>query len=263
MLEKILRYGIKIAAVLLTTPATIAVAGSLYPDQPIMRLMVQAAGLVLVEGALLLGWHMLDTEKQATTAQRILYAVIATVGYLVLWVIAVAHGEGIAGIAFRATLGVLLFYSVAESGILAGIKLQRAADRDIAKHWRVAGYRRQAEIKIARLKVDSWSQLEAKRIGLELERDSGSLEVTVNQDSDLTTPTRGDLESINKRRKVQRAQRHAAFRRYLVGHPELPASAAVEWAVVRFGVAESTAWRDYSELKPEPVATNGNGNGHK
>ena len=275
MLEKILRYGIKIAAVMLTAPATIEVAGSLYPDQLVWRLMVQAGGLVLVEGALLLGWHMLDTETKATSGQRGLYAVLAGVAYFVLWVIAWFHGEGVVGIAFRATLGVLLGYSVFESGLLANISFKRQVERDITKHWRVKGHRQKAEVKIAKLEVNNWEALEVKRLTLELERGQKSLEsqhiealaVTVDQRSDLSTPKRNDIEAINTRRKVSREKRLELFGKYIAGHSEMPASALVEWLMVRFGVAESTAWRDYSELRPEaptsPVNGSNGHNGHK
>jgi hypothetical protein len=135
-LEKTIKALIKVAAVALTSPATWTVAGELYTN-PVQRLLVQIAALVLVEGALLLGWHMLDTNLNAAPAQRWLYAVLTVVAYFVLWMVAIRHGEGLAGIGFRATLGVLIGYSVIESGILAQIKLRQRADRDITKHLRV------------------------------------------------------------------------------------------------------------------------------
>jgi hypothetical protein len=275
MLERILRYGIKIAAVMLTAPATIEVAGSLYPDVIWQRVIVQIAGLVLVEGALLLGWHMLDTESKATTGQRALYAVLAGVAYAVLWVIALAHGEGAVGVAFRLTLGVLLGYSVFESGLLANISFTRAVDRDITKHWRVKRHRQKAEVKIAKLQVDNWEALEVKRLTLALERGEKSLDtqhidalsMIPDHNSDFDTPSRGDIEVINKRRKVNREKRLDLFGKYIATHPDLPASALVEWLMVRFGVAESTAWRDYGELRPQvataPTSPASNGNGHK
>lgn len=126
-----LKLVIKVAAILLTAPATIEVAGAVYPDNIVYRIMVQAAALVLVEGALMLGWHKLDTDAKATMPQRWLYAAIAVVAYIVLWAVAIAHHEG-GGAWFRATLGVLLGYSIIESGILANIKLNTDT-RDIMR----------------------------------------------------------------------------------------------------------------------------------
>jgi predicted transcriptional regulator len=144
-LETTLRAMIKIAAVLLTAPATWAVAGNLYTS-PIQRVIVQVAALVLVEAALLLGWHMLDNSARATSAQRGLYAVLTVTAYGVLWAVAIAHGEGLAGLGFRATLGVLIGYSVIESGLLAGVKLRQQADRDITRHRAVKRHRRKLAI---------------------------------------------------------------------------------------------------------------------
>jgi predicted Rossmann fold nucleotide-binding protein DprA/Smf involved in DNA uptake len=109
-------------------------------------MIVQLAALVLVEGALLLGWYMLDNSTRATALQRSLYATLTVTAYGVLWAVAIAHGEGLAGIGFRATLGVLIAYSVIESGLLAGIKLRQQADRDITRHRAVKRHRRKLAI---------------------------------------------------------------------------------------------------------------------
>jgi hypothetical protein len=152
--EKLLKNALKIAAVALTSPATWSVAGVLYTN-PLQRVIVQIAALVLVEGALLLGWWQLDNDRRAETPQRVLYAVLASVAYVALWSIAISHGEGAAGITFRLTLGVLLGYSVFESGILAGIRLRRSADRDIGSHRTVKRYRRKRAIEHARREIDA------------------------------------------------------------------------------------------------------------
>ena len=71
---KTLKTLIKLAAVALTSPATVSVASGLYPTDPILRTVVSIAALILVEGCLLLGWEMLDQQgKNATMAQRWLY----------------------------------------------------------------------------------------------------------------------------------------------------------------------------------------------
>lgn len=165
-LEKLLRSTIKIAAVALTAPATWAVAGNLY-TAPLQQLIVQLAALALVEGALLLGWQMLDTNSKATTAQRVLYAGVTLVAYGVLWMVAIAHGEGLAGIGFRGTLGVLIGYSIFESGILANIQIKRQADRDITRHWRVKRYRRRLAIADAKAAADMEFDLLAARRGVD------------------------------------------------------------------------------------------------
>lgn len=102
---KALKTLIKLSAVAVTSPATVAVASSMYPNSVITRIIVSIAALVLIEGCLLLGWEMLDQQgKNATTTQRWLYAGLAWVAYFSLFGIAIYHNEGIAGLAFRLTL---------------------------------------------------------------------------------------------------------------------------------------------------------------
>jgi len=140
---KLLKTLIKFSAVALTSPATVAVARSLYPDNPITRLIVSAAALVLVEGCLLLGWQMLDSQgKHATMAQRWLYAGLAWVAYFALFGIALIHEEGLAGLMFRLTLGVVLLYASVEAGLLANVKVQKQAEKDIMKDWKIKRYAR-------------------------------------------------------------------------------------------------------------------------
>lgn len=106
---KTLKVLIKISAVALTSPATVAVADSLYPDSPAIRVVVSIAALILIEGCLLLGWQMLDQQgKQATFTQRLLYAGLMWVAYISLFGIALYHNKGLAGLMFRLTLGVML-----------------------------------------------------------------------------------------------------------------------------------------------------------
>jgi hypothetical protein len=139
---KALKTLIKLAAVMLTSPATVAVASSLY-SAPITRIIVSAAALILIEGCLLLGWQMLDQHgKNATMVQRWLYAGLMWVAYFSLFGIALYHKEGTAGFAFRATLGVMLVYASIEAGLLAEVKRNQQADSDIQKDRRVKRYAR-------------------------------------------------------------------------------------------------------------------------
>jgi hypothetical protein len=147
---KALKTLIKLAAVALTSPATVSIASNLYPAMPVLRAVVSVAALILVEGCVLLGWEMLDKQgKQATFTQRLLYAGLMWVAYLSLFGIAVYHNEGLAGLMFRITLGVMLVYTSAEAGLLASLKTGDQADRDIFKAWHVKHHAR----KLARQSV--------------------------------------------------------------------------------------------------------------
>lgn len=148
-METWIKNVLKLAGFIFTAQATLAVAAQLNPDKGIATLAAQGAGLILAEGVMMLGWWMLDNKPDASTAQRWLYSAMAIVGFIDLAIIAVAHGEGLAGWAFRAPLLVLIVYSIAESGILAGIHLDSLADRDILKDWSV----RRHAVKLARLEA--------------------------------------------------------------------------------------------------------------
>ena len=164
---KTLKTLIKLAAVALTSPATFAVAGSLYSTQPITKTIVSVSALILVEGCLLLGWQMLDQHgKNATMTQRWLYAGLMWVAYLSLFGIALYHNEGSAGFAFRATLGVMLLYTSIETGLLAEMKRNRQADRGIKRDWRVKRYAR----KLARKQTMADLDLDAKMRQLDREK---------------------------------------------------------------------------------------------
>jgi len=164
---KTLKTLIKLAAVALTSPATVGVASSLYPADPILRIVVSVAALILVEGCLLLGWEMLDQQgKNATTTQRWLYAGLAWVAYFSLFVIALNHHEGAAGLTFRLTLGVMLVYASAEAGLMAGIKREGQADRDIFTDWQVKQYARKLARKSAMAELDSTARM--RQIDIEI-----------------------------------------------------------------------------------------------
>lgn len=169
--EAWIKRSIKSAGVALTTPATMKVASQLYPDDPVLSVIVTVAAVILVEGTLLLGWHKLDdTSVPSTNAQRWLYTGLAGTAYVVTWAVALAHGEGIVGIFFRLTLLAALVYSVYNSGILATIRLQRSVARDITHHRKVRKYRQQAEIRVERLRVDQWELLENAKIAPDFTR---------------------------------------------------------------------------------------------
>ena len=103
--HQLLKMLIKFSAVVLTSLAAVKVASSLCPDHAIIRIIVSAAALVLVEGCLLLGWEMPDQHgKNATTARRWLYAGLARVAYISLIGIPLCHDEGIVGLVFRLSL---------------------------------------------------------------------------------------------------------------------------------------------------------------
>lgn len=165
--DVVIKWAIKIAAVVFTAPASWEVAGGLYPEWlPMFRFPLQLAGVALVEGAMLVGWYQLDSNDKAEPEQRWLYAGMAVLGYVALLVIALQH-EGLRGLVFRLTLLALLAYSVVESGILSGIQQRRKADRNIERDRKVSSTRREQERLTATLRYELTGERERKLLDAE------------------------------------------------------------------------------------------------
>jgi hypothetical protein len=164
---KTLKTLIKLAAVAITSPATVSVASSLYPTDSILRIVVS-----------------IDQQgKNATMAQRWLYAGLAWVAYFSLFVIALNHNEGTGGLTFRLTLGVMLVYASVEAGLLAGIKREGQADRDIFADWQVRRYARKLARKSAMADLESAARM--RQIDREVVEKLYSLQKTRQTDQRL------------------------------------------------------------------------------
>lgn len=285
--EKTVRSAIKLAAVIFTAPATFEVAGGLYSGWAwYTRLPIQLAGLVLIEGALLMGWQQLDHNDRAAPAERWLYTAITGLAYMALLYIAVIH-EGWQGWIFRLTLAAVIGYSVLESGILAGLADQRRADRSADGARRVKREKRRleretrklelrSEHRLQRLEVELREKARADELQKTYERRSRKtqqehrreLQVLEGGNSEKASPKRVGwpypIARVNRDRKLRKDEKLELLSQFVSAHPELQASEVVEWAISEFDVAESTAWSYWSELKPElePEPSH-NGRGHR
>jgi hypothetical protein len=256
-----LKTLIKLSAVALTNPATVAVAGSLYPDSPITRAAVSVAALILVEGCLLLGWEMLDQQgKNATMMQRWLYAGLAWVAYFALFGIAVYHQEGIAGFAFRLTLGVMLVYASAEAGLLASIKTEGQADRDIFKDWRVRRYARKLarrsamddlDLAVRMRQLDRQAHQKVYTLQTEHDTQRQLAEIESGQGSDspgvveMTKLDRATLRRANATRKLSKREAMGKTLQLLASNPTVsPTEIAAQ-----IGRSRQTVYDYFAELE--------------
>ena len=227
---KALKTLIKLAAVMLTSPATVAVASNLY-SAPITRVVVSAAALILVEGCLLLGWQMLDQHgKNATMVQRWLYAGLMWVAYFSLFGIALYHREGTSGFAFRATLGVMLVYASIEAGLLAEVKRNQQADNDIQKDRRVKRYARKLARRGAMADLDLDARLQQldrskkeKLYTLQVERDTKN-EIQLVKSNGRKTIEMAKLDTsldrANQKRKLTKQQALDKTLQILTANPD-------------------------------------------
>lgn len=262
-MEKILKLLIKAAAVVLTVPATIQLSGALYPDDPILRVMVQAAGVVLIEGAMLLGWHGLDSNTGSTRpAQLWLYAALVAVAYLGLNGIAVLHGEGFTGLIFRATLGVLIAYSIVDSGILTSVRLAQSADRSIRTTARVRRHARKCAEAVAIAEQDMERDLAldaiARKRTLEKSRLSVQSEADMKAVRAASSPPSTSASSPNKstsRKRpartlpdTSRTNRLPVLASIVQSSPDADKAALIRAYRDVTGVGRSTAYADFEAL---------------
>jgi hypothetical protein len=254
-MERFIKNIIKIAAIALTSPATWAVAGYLYSN-PFQRILVQCAALILVEGALMLGWWQLDNDRQAEMPQRVLYATLSWVAYIALWFIAIAHGEGAAGITFRLTMGVLLGYSVFESGILATIRLRRSQERNPNRYRQVRRAKRRSDITVAIKQIAADEEIAVAQMDIDTAERRGKLTTKPSADNRKETPRKVSAKSTRtvKRRgsRINAETLPARIAEKMAEYPDKPNKEIAKM----LKVSESTLYK----YMPEPTT---NGNGHR
>jgi hypothetical protein len=290
--NKLLGWIVKVAGLIICAPVTFLVAGQLFGDIQVeaLRLIVQLAAVLLVEGVLLSNWLLLEFDRNAAPEIKTRYALTALGMYAGLWILAWQHGEGPAGLVFRAALGAALIGSGWDTYVTTWQKITARADRDATTDRGVKGHRRKLAIRDAKesasvdfeilreerelQKVVKLEEIRAHKDralkGVQLEH-KRELRKLAGEFSDLETPRRSDqggpkrggsypypVGKINQRRRMEKSERLEAFGAHLVEHPEKGPTALVEWAVEAFGVAESTAWEDLKRLRPEQ-GSNGNG----
>jgi predicted transcriptional regulator len=185
MLNKTLGWFVKIAGTVICAPVTWLVAGQLFRDiEPgWFRFIVQIAALTVVEGVFLSSWIALDAEKTAPPEIKTRYALTALGMYGGLWILAIAHGEGLVGLVFRLALGGALMGSIFDSGVYTTLRKDKAADRDIMSDWSVKRYKRSRDRELAKLKIDH---------------------EFINAKADLETDSiiAGQRRSLNKERRI-------------------------------------------------------------
>lgn len=154
--QKVLNWTVKLAGMVVCAPVTWIVAGELFIDiSPVaIRYLVQFSGVLLVEGVLLSNWFMLDYDYSAAPEIKARYAATALIMYLCLWILAIYHKEGAAGIVFRTALGLALLGSGWDTYIITWQKLTSKADKDVLSDGSVKKHRRKAAIADAKAAID-------------------------------------------------------------------------------------------------------------
>lgn len=147
-IHKILDWGVKIASLAVTGPATWIVATELFADvqSPVMLFAMRFAAVFLVEGVLLSNWLLLEFDKNATPEIKVRYGLTALVMYAALLVIAWRH-EGPTGIVFRLALLAALIGSGWDTYVYTWQRMTASVDRSPENSGKVKRHARNLAIK--------------------------------------------------------------------------------------------------------------------
>ncbi len=158
--QKFLDWGVKIASLAVTGPATWIVAGQLFRDitHPGLLFLMRLAAVFLVEGVLLSNWLLLEFDRQASSGIKARYAITALGMYAALLVIGWQH-EGPTGLVFRLALLAALIGSSWDTYVYTWQKATARADKDISSSFWVRRYRRRLAIADAKEAVETEFEL--------------------------------------------------------------------------------------------------------
>ncbi len=171
--QRIIDLLMKIAGVVVTSAATIEVAHTAFGDiaEPWLT-VIKVGALILIEGAFIASWLAIDTQHSAPMPMKIAWAITLIVIYVALLIIALNHGEGAAGWAFRAVLLVMILRSIYEAGVYEVLKNQRKEERNISSSFKVRRVGRQLAKAdaIKALNMESAQSNYARELGSEVAR---------------------------------------------------------------------------------------------
>ena len=171
--QRVIDLLMKLAGVVVTSAATIEVADQAFSniEQPWLT-VIKVGALILVEGAFIASWLAIDTQHNAPMQMKMAWAITLLVIYFALLVLALNHGEGAAGWAFRAVLFVMICRSIYEAGVYEVLKNQRKAERDVRSSFAVRRIGRQLAKKdaIKALNMESSQANYARELGTEVAR---------------------------------------------------------------------------------------------
>ena len=171
--QRIIDLLMKLAGVVVTSAATLEVAHTAFGniEEPWLT-VIKVGALILIEGAFIASWLAIDTQHSAPMPMKVAWAITLIVIYFALLIIALNHGEGAAGWAFRAVLLVMILRSIYEAGVYEVLKNQREEERNIRSSFKVRRVGRQLAKTdaIKALNMESAQANYARELGSEVAR---------------------------------------------------------------------------------------------
>jgi hypothetical protein len=299
--NKALNWGIKLASLAITGPATWVVATGLFSDiqNPALLFVMRFSAVLLIEGVMLSNWLLLEFDKHATPEIKARYGLTALAMYVALLVIAWRH-EGPTGLVFRFALLAALIGNGWDTYVYTWQKATARADKDITATGPVRRHARKLAEQDAKWQLDyeydqrgKDRQLEQMisdekrgllqeqlRLAAQLEHREAleQINLSANSHSETTIirskPTTPQLPTGRRNRsayiRTDRSLRLELGRSILANDPQLTGPEFVErlGAELRahFGrrarVSESTAYADFAVLRSELPELVGSNNGN-
>jgi hypothetical protein len=171
-IQKNLDWGVKIASLAVTAPATWIVASELFADVtvPVLYFIMRFAAVFLIEGVLLSNWLLLEFDVKATPEIKARYGITALAMYTALLVIAWKH-EGPTGLVFRVALLAALLGSGWDTYVMTWQRATSRVDRSAEYAGKVKRHARKLSVKEAMIRRNMEHQNELALI--RAEGDSG------------------------------------------------------------------------------------------
>ncbi len=146
-IQKALDWGVKIASLAVTAPATWIVATRLFSDvqSPVLLFIMRFAAVFLIEGVLLSNWLLLEFDRNATPEIKARYGLTALAMYASLAIIAWEH-EGPTGLVFRVALLAALIGSGWDTYVYTWQKATSRVDRSAENSGKVRRHARRLSI---------------------------------------------------------------------------------------------------------------------
>ncbi len=155
-IQKTLDWGVKVASLAITGPATWVVATQLFSDIQIPALLfaMRFAAVFLIEGVLLSNWLLLEFDKNATPEIKARYGITALAMYAALAVIGWRH-EGPTGLVFRVALLAALIGSGWDTYVYTWQRATSRIDRSAENAGRVRRHARRLSIREAMMRREA------------------------------------------------------------------------------------------------------------
>lgn len=149
-IQKALDWGVKVASLAVTGPATWIVASELFQDVtlPVLYFVMRFSAVFLIEGVLLSNWLLLEFDKKATPEIKARYGITALAMYTALLVIGWRH-EGPTGLVFRVALLAALIGSGWDTYVYTWQRATSRVDRSASNARRVKRHARRLSVREA------------------------------------------------------------------------------------------------------------------